>query len=180
MVDRRPLEMELSEWDESKYNLRWVEVVCWSWVEEQYGVRVRNGAIYVMTHDGLEQTRKSQTASLEAIAAAQDRHLQTHGTYVRTLKQLTGVGTASDYDLPKYFRLSLEGTTVGWAATVGPTESWLAGFGGSVLTPPCYAFVGPPPDGWASIAAGDRRTLTEREPLCIEPYREHAVGSEGG
>lgn len=180
IIDHKPLDVSPSEWNHKDYDVRWVEIVCWSWVEEFYGVQVRNGAIYVMTDGGLEHTRKGQIASLEALAAAQDRHMGTHAAYARNLDELKGVGIPSDYDLPEYFQINLEATADGWGARVEPTEKWLAGFGGSVLTPPCYAFVGAPPDDWDALRAKARVASTERQPVCIEPYREGEAGSEGG
>ena len=180
IIDHQPLDVPPSEWNHTDHDIRWVEVVCWSWVEAYYGVQVRNGAIYVLTDEGLARTRQGQIARLEAIIAAQDRHLRTHAAYARTLRELTGVGVASDYDLPEYFQVDLEETAVGWAARVEPSERWLAGFRGSVPAPSCYVFVGAPPDGWESIAADDRRAPAEREPVCIEPRYEDEAGADGG
>lgn len=178
IMDHAPLDVSPSEWNHADDDIRWVEVVCWSWVEEYYGVRVRSGAIYVLTDEGLEQTRKGQIASLEALIAAQDRHLRTHAAYARNPEDLTGVGSPSDYGLPDYFRIHLEETADGWGARVEPTERWLAGFRDSVLAPPCYVFVGTPPDDWDAIAAGDGETPTARRPVCVEPhYRETETSS---
>ncbi|MYC87903.1 MAG: hypothetical protein F4X22_06665 [Gemmatimonadales bacterium] len=179
VIDHQPLDMDPSEWNHADHDIRWVEVVCWSWVEEYYGVQVRNGAIYVLTDEGLELTREGQIASLEALMAAQDRHLRTHAVYARSLDGLTGVGGPSDYNLPEYFQIHLEETADGWGARVEPTERWLAGFRGSVLAPPCYVFVGTPPDDWDPIPAADRRALTERQPLCIDPFHRDEAESDG-
>lgn len=179
IIDHKLLDVSPSEWNHKDYDIGWVEVVCWSWVEEFYGAQIRNGAIYVMTDEGLKHTRKGQIASLEALIAAQDRHLRTHAVYARNLDELKGVGIPADYDLPEYFRINLEATADGWGARVEPMERWLAGFRGSVLAPPCYAFVGAPPDDWGALRAEAQAAPTERQPVCIEPYREDEAGSEG-
>lgn len=53
-----------------------LEVVCWRWVEANYGVRVRSGASYMLTKDWVERTRHDRIAVLEAVAASQDRNRQ--------------------------------------------------------------------------------------------------------
>ncbi len=180
IIDHKPFDGDPSEWNYTDYDIHWVEIVCWSWIEEHFGIQVRNGATYVLTDEWVERTRKSQIASLESLIAAQDNHRQARGAYARRLDNLLGFGALSDHDLPEHFRVELEKTDDGWGARVEATESWLAGFRGSVPTPPCYAFAGTPPDDWGAIGTEDRAALIERQPVCIEPYAEDEAGSEGG
>ena len=183
IIDHQPLDVSPSDWNHTDHDIRWVEIVCWSWVEEFYGVQVRNGAIYVLTDEGLEHTRKGQIASLDALIAAQDRHLRTHAVYARKLDELAlaDVGTRPDHELPEYFRIDLEETADGWGASVEPTERWLAGFRGSAPpVPSCYAFVGTPPDDWHAITAEDGGAPLARHPVCLDPYHEGKAGSGGG
>ncbi|WP_419163868.1 hypothetical protein [Candidatus Palauibacter sp.] len=169
IIDHKPFDGDPSEWNYTDYDIYWVEIVCWRWIEEHFGIQVRNGATYVLTEEWAERTRKGQIASLEALIAAQDNHRQARGAYARQLDNLSGFGALSDHDLPEYFRVELAETDEGWGARVEGTEKWLAGFGGSVPAPPCYAFVGTPPDAWKAIEDEDRAALIERQPVCIEP-----------
>lgn len=181
IIDHKSFEGDPSQWNYEDYDIHWVQIVCWSWIEGYFGIEVRVGATYVLTEGWVERMHKGRIASLEALIAAQDRHREAHGAYAGELDNLSGFGALSDHGLPEYVQLDLLPTENGWGARVEGTERWLAGFGeGPPPIPPCYAFVGTPPDQWEAIGPEDRGTLMERQPVCLDPYAEEEAGSEGG
>lgn len=141
-----------------------VEVVCWNWVEEHYGPRVRQGGILLYTGEYVERTRANGTRALEALIAAQARYREEHGEYAAGVEELPGFAL-SDYDLPGYFELALESGDGGWAARVGPATDWSSGLH---YRPDftCRAFAGAVPERWASAAREGRPALRERQPFC--------------
>ena len=64
------------------------EMVCWRWVEENYGIQVQAGAWYTLTEEWVEQTRKDRLAALDALVTAQDRHLEQTGEYAASVDDL--------------------------------------------------------------------------------------------
>lgn len=77
-----------------------VEIVCWSWVEANFNVQVRSGAVYTLTRAWVDRTRNDRVAALEAVVAAQGRHLEQTGEYTAVVEDLPGFGTLADYGLP--------------------------------------------------------------------------------
>ena len=172
IVDDEIFEGDESEWQHATRVAYWAQVVCWRWIERYFGIKVRVGGPYVVTRDWAERTRKSREATLEALIEAQDRHLESRGTYADALDDLSGFGALSDHGMPEYVQLDLIGTEGGWGARVGATRAWVSGFRGLAPDIPCYAFVGTPPEAWdksKAIPAQDRATLSERRPVCFAP-----------
>ncbi|MYA10861.1 MAG: hypothetical protein F4087_15350 [Gemmatimonadetes bacterium] len=144
--------------------LKLVEVVCWNWVEEHYGPRVRQGGILLYTEDYVERTRANGIRALDALIAAQARHRDEHGEYAAGVEDLPGFAL-SDYDLPGYFELTLESGDGGWTARVGPAADWSRGLH---YRPEftCRAFAGAVPERWASARRDGQPALRQRQPVC--------------
>lgn len=179
VIDDELFEGDASTWY-AEYDVYWVVIACWRWVEEYLGLEVRLGATYVLTEQWLERMRESRLASLEALISAQDHHRTAHGTYAQALDDLPGFGRLADYGLPDYMQLELVRTDAGWGARVGATRRWLVPFRGGEPTRPCYAFVGRPPDEWEMIPDEDRAALVERRPVCLERQVADEAGADTG
>lgn len=179
IIDHKPFAGDPSEWDHTQHDIYWVEIVCWSWVEEQLGIKIRSGAIYVLTKAWVERMRRGSLASLEAVLAGQEHLRRARGAYAGQLHDLPGFGELSDYGLPGYVKVELRATDDGWEARVEATESWLAGFRHPKPELACFAFVGTPPIEWSAIRREDSGPLMERQPACIEPFTEDDAGGSG-
>lgn len=157
-----------------------VEIVCWRWIELNYGVKVRGGGSHVLTKGWIEQTRKDRIAALEALVAAQDRHRERTGQYAGRIEELADFGALSDYGLPYYLVLNLSGTGDGWQARLEPKEDWSVG--NHVPMSPiyrCFAFAGKVPAKWEKMRRDGEPGPAERKPECFERgtlVREVRVG----
>ena len=145
-----------------------MEIVCWRWVEENYGIRVQAGASHVLTKEWVEQTRQDRIAALEALAAAQDRHLEQTGDYAADVEDLPGFGALSEYGLPPHLLVDLSAAGGGWTARLTAKESWLSGpYTRMKPQYDCFAFAGEAPAEWEAIAAEEQAALAERKPVCF-------------
>lgn len=151
-----------------------MEIVCWRWVEENYGVQVQSGAWYTLTEEWVEQTRKDRLAALDALVTAQDRHLEQTGEYAASVDDLPGFGAPSDYGLPAHLVVDLRTAGGGWTARLTAKESWLTGpytfTGATTRMEPlydCLAFAGEAPFVWEAIAAKEGVELAARKPVCF-------------
>ena len=147
-----------------------VEVVCWRWIELNYGVKVRVGGSHVLTKGWIEQTRKERIAALEALVAAQDRHRERTGEYAARIEELTDFGALSDHGLPYYLVLNLSRTGDGWQARLEPKKDWSVG-NHEPLSPTyrCFAFAGEVPANWERMRRDGKPGPGERKPECFEP-----------
>lgn len=150
------------------------EMVCWRWVEENYGIQVQSGAWYTLTEEWVEQTRKDRLAALDALVTAQDRHLEQTGEYAASVDDLPGFGAPSDYRLPAHLLVDLRTAAGGWTARLTAKESWLSGpytfTGATTRMEPlydCLAFAGEAPFVWEAIAVAEGVELAERKPVCF-------------
>ena len=152
-----------------------LEIVCWRWVEENYGIQVQAGASHILSKEWVERTRKDRIAALDALVAAQDRHLERTGEYAGSVQDLTGFGALSDYGLPAHLLVDLGATGGAWTARLTAKESWLRGTY-TRMKPQydCFAFAGEPPVEWEAIAAEEGVELAERKPVCF-PLDPHGV-----
>ena len=143
-------------------------VVCWRWVEANHGVRVRSGASYMLTKDGVERTRHERIAVLETVAAAQDRYRDLTGEYAASVADLPGFGAFSDYGLPAHLQLDLTRTEDGWAARLVAKKSWTSG-PYTRMSPvyDCMAYAGTVPAGWEAIWADEEVTPVDGTPFCV-------------
>lgn len=180
IVDGEALPGELEELDPAtvgSYDLSSYELVCWQWIETYHGVQVRYAGYVAYTRGYVERIRTNGTRALEAVIAAQDRHMDDHGAYAGGVEELPDLGL-SDYGLPGFFELTLERTNGGWSARVGPTAGWLAEFErrGSRYGPldTCRAFSGSAPEQLESAVGEGEPAPRERQPFCS---RSRAVGS---
>lgn len=151
-----------------------MEIVCWRWVEENYGNQVQSGAWYTLTEEWVEQTREDRLAALAALVTAQDRHLKQTGEYAASVDDLPGFGAPSDYGLPAHLLVDLGTAEGGWTARLTAKESWLSGpgtfIGPTARMEPlydCLAFAGEAPAEWEAIAAEEGVELAERKPVCF-------------
>ena len=80
-------------------------LACWAWLEAHYGVKVRNGAVFLLTKEWMEQTRQNRVAALEALVSAQERHWEMTGEYAARVEDLPDFGVLSDYGLPDHLQL---------------------------------------------------------------------------
>lgn len=160
---------DLREWFENNVRqIHSMEIVCWRWVEENYGIEVQSGATYTLTKQWVERTRNDRIAALEALVIAQDRHREQTGGYAANVDHLPGFGALSDYGLPTHLLVDL-GTTGGdWTARLTAKESWLRGQY-TQMKPQydCFAFAGEAPAEWEEIAAEEGVELAERTPVCF-------------
>lgn len=183
IIDHEPFEGDVSSWfEDHEDDVYWGEIVCWRWVEEHLGIRIRQGATYVLTRKWVEDTLQAGIASLEALIAAQDRYHRAHGSFADDLRFLSGFGAFSSYGLPEYLRLELQRTEGGWGARLEASESWLTAFRYSSPIPPCYAFVGTPPaewDDWKGIGTEGPGDPIEGQPTCVDRYAEDEARPEG-
>lgn len=146
-----------------------VYVVCWRWVELNYGVRVRGGGSYVLTKGWIEQTRQDRIAALEALAAAQDRHREHTGEYAARIEELADFGALSDYGLPYYLVLNLNRTADGWQARLEPKKDWSVGNHEPIRTIyRCFAYAGEIPAKWEKMRRDGEPGPRERKPECYE------------
>ena len=147
-----------------------VQVVCWRWVEAQYGIKVRQGATYVLTKGWIEQTRKDRIAALEALVSAQDRHRELTGKYAARVEDMPDFGALSDYGLPDHLQLDLSRTNGGWKVRLEPEEGWSTGAHADIKPAyRCFAFAGEAPPGWEEMRLGGQPGPAERKPECFEP-----------
>ena len=179
LLDDEVFEGETTDLRDLEHDIHSLEVVCWSWVEEHFGIQVRNSGVYVLTRGRAEHNRKTRIEALEALIAAQDRHRASRGEYADRLEKLPDFGLLSDYGLAPYFQLDLRNTESGWAARVGTTESWRAGFDDREPVTTCYAFSGATPAEWEASRPVEQPALSERQPVCFRPRSGTATGSGG-
>lgn len=145
-----------------------VYVVCWRWIELNYGVKVRGGGSYVLTKGWIEQTREDRIAALEALVAAQDRYREQTGEYAVRVEDLPDFGDLSDYGLPDHLQLDLTTTSSGWEARLEPEKGWTTGYRAPSPLYRCFAFAGEVPEGWESMRRDGQPGPTERKPECYE------------
>ena len=146
-----------------------LEVVCWRWVEANYGIRVRSGASYTLTRVWVERTRRDRIALLEAVVASQDRHRELTGEYAASVADLPGFGAFSDYGLPGHLQLDLTRTADGWAARLVAKKSWTSGpFTQMSPVYDCRAYAGKVPAGWEATWADAEVTPEPRTPFCFQ------------
>ena len=81
------------------------EIVCWQWLEANYGVEVRRGGGFTLTKEWMERTRRDRVAALEALVSAQDRHRETTGEYAARIEELPDFGALSDHGIPGHLSL---------------------------------------------------------------------------
>lgn len=147
-----------------------VQIVCWRWVEAHYGIKVRQGATYVLTKGWIEQTRKDRIAALEALVSAQDRHRELTGEYAVRVEDLPDFGVLSDYGLPDHLQLDLSRTGSGWNARLEPVKGWTTDAHAPIgPVYHCFAFAGEVPEGWEEMRRQDQPGPSERKPECFEP-----------
>jgi len=145
------------------------EMVCWRWLEANYGKKVRSGGVFILTKEWLEQTRQDRVAALEALVSAQDRHWEMTGEYAARVEDLPDFGTLSDYGLPDHLQLDLSRTGGGWQARLGPEEKWVTGRSTDGAAYHCFAFAGDVPEGWEAMRLGRQPEPGSRAPACFEP-----------
>lgn len=147
-----------------------VHVVCWRWIELNYGVQVRVGGSYVLTKGWIEQTRRDRIAALEALAAAQDRHRDRIGEFAARVEELADFGALSDYGLPNHLALDLIRNGDGWQARLEPRSDWSVG-NHEPLSPVyrCFVYAGVMPEGWEKLRRDGEPGPRERKPECYEP-----------
>ena len=147
-----------------------VYVVCWRWIELNYGVKVRSGGSYVLTKGWVEQTRKDRIAALEALVAAQDRHRERTGEYAARVEELTDFGALSDHGLPYYLVLNLSRTDDGWQARLDPKKDWSEGNHEPIRAIyRCFAYAGTVPSKWEKMRSDGGPGPVARKPECYEP-----------
>lgn len=144
------------------------EIVCWEWVEANYGVEVRWGGVFILTKKWLEQTRQDRVAALEALVSAQDRHWEMTGGYAARVEDLPDFGALSDYGLPDHLQLDLSRTSGGWQARLEPEEAWFTGYRTPGSAYRCFAFAGEVPAGWESVGRDGQPGPGERKPECFK------------
>lgn len=148
------------------------EIVCWRWLEANYGIKVRSGGVFILTKEWLEQTRQDRVAALEALVSAQDRHREMTGEYAARVEDLPDFGTLSDYGLPDHLQLDLSRTGGGWQARLEPEEKWVTGRRTPGAAYRCFAFAGEVPEGWEAIWLGGQQPGPgAREPACFKGAR---------
>ncbi len=164
--DREDARIQITELNDDIASL---QIVCWRWVEAQYGIKVRLGATYVLTKGWIEQTRKDRIAALEALVSAQDRHRELTGQYAARVEDLPDFGALSDYGLPDHLQIDLSMTGSGWKARLEPVEGWATDAHAN-LGPVyrCFAYAGEAPEGWEMLRDGQPGPA-ERKPECFEP-----------
>ena len=142
-------------------------IVCWRWLEANFGVKVRSGGVFILTKKWLEQTRQDRVGALEALVSAQDRHREMTGEYAARIEDLPDFGSLSDYGLPDHLQLDLSRTGGGWQARLEPEEDWFTG-----RTPGaayrCFAFAGEVPAGWEAMGGDGQPGPAERKPECFK------------
>ncbi len=149
--------------DSSKFppdDLDRVEVICWKAVERYFGVRVRFGAILVLTKTGAADRT---LAGLSRLISEQDRHLEKHGEYARD------IGTLALYEAPPLAHIYMRVTEEGWTARVRH----------DFVPHLCFVFVGTAPEAWQAALAPSEPGFSEREPVCLTQDRDglrRAVG----
>jgi len=148
--------------------IAYVQIVCWPWIELNYGVKVRVGGSYVLTKGWIEQTRKDRIAALEALVSAQDRYREQTGEYAVRVEDLPDFGDLSDYGLPDHLQLDLTSTSSGWEARLEPEKGWTTGYRAPSPFYRCFAFAGEVPEGWESMRRDGQPGPTERKPECYE------------
>ena len=144
------------------------EIVCWEWVEANYGVKVRYGGVFILTRKWLERTRRDRVAALEALVSAQDRHWEMTGEYAARVEDLSDFGALSDYGLPVHLQLDLSTTGGGWQARLEPEEAWFTSYRNPGPAYRCFAFAGEVPAGWESVGRDGQPGPREREPECFK------------
>lgn len=146
-----------------------VYVVCWRWIELNYGVKVRVGGSYVLTKGWIEQTRKDRIAALDALVAAQDRHRERTGEYAARVEDLADFGALADYGLPNYLVLNLSRTGDAWQARLEPRKDWSEGNHEPMRTIyRCFAYAGTVPAKWEKMRSDGGPGPEERKPECYE------------
>jgi len=155
-------------------------IVCWRWIELNYGVKVRSGGSYILTKGWIEQTRKDRIAALEALVAAQDRHRERIGEYAARVEDLADFGALSDYGLPYYLVLDLSRTDDGWQVRLEPKKDWSEGNHEPIRAIyRCFAYAGTVPAKWEKMRSDGGPGPVERKPECYESgtlVREVRVG----
>ena len=160
---------EFNTWFRSRrVEIHTMNIVCWRWVEANYDIQVRSGASYTLTKAWVDRTRNDRMAALEAVVAAQDRHLEQTGEYTAMVENLPGFGTLADYGLPRHLLLDLAATGDGWTARLVATDTWTTS-PYTRLSPlyDCFAFAGAAPPDWEELAAEEETVLAERTPVCF-------------
>lgn len=152
-------------------DIAFLAVVCWRWVELNYGVRVRVGGSHVLTKAWIERTRGDRIAALEALVAAQDRHRERTGRYASRIEELADFGALSDYGLPSFLVVDLNGGGDAWNARLEPKPDWSVG-NHERVNPVyrCFAFAGEVPAGWDEMRRGGEPGPRAREPACYKPF----------
>lgn len=145
-------------------------IVCWQWLEANYGVEVRRGGGFTLTKEWMERTRRDRVAALEALVSAQDRHREMTGEYAARIEDLPDFGALSDYGLPDHLQLDLNRTGDSWQARLEPVKEWLSHYRAPDVTYHCFAFAGEVPEGWESMRRDGRPGPAERKPECFEPW----------
>ena len=137
-------------------------------MEANYDVRVRSGAVYTLTRAWVDRTRNDRMAALEAVVAAQDRHLEQTGGYTAVVEDLPGFGTLAEHGLPGHLLLDLATTDEGWTVRLVAKDSWTTS-PYTHMSPlhDCFAFAGAAPAEWEELAAGEETVLAERTPVCF-------------
>ena len=160
---------EFNTWFRSRrVEIHTMNIVCWRWVEANYDIQVRSGASYTLTKAWVDRTRNDRMAALEAVVAAQDRHLEQTGEYTAELERLPGFGALADYGLPGHLLLDLATTGDGWTARLVAKERWNTS-PYTRMSPlyDCFAFAGTAPPEWEEVAAEEETVLAERTPVCF-------------
>ncbi len=144
------------------------QIVCWQWLEANFGVKTRSGGVFILTRGWLEQTRQDRVGALEALVSAQDRHREMTGEYAARIEDLPDFGALSDYGLPDHLQLDLSRTGGGWRARLEPEEDWLIGYRNPGAAYRCFAFAGEVPAGWESLGRDGQPGPGERKPECFK------------
>lgn len=144
------------------------QMVCWQWLEANYGAKVRRGGVFILTKEWLEQTRQDRVAALEALVSAQDRHWEMTGEYAARVEDLADFGALSDYGLPDHLQLDMSSTGGGWQARLEPEKDWFTGYRTPGPAYRCFAFAGEVPAGWESVGRDGEPGPGEREAKCFK------------
>ncbi len=175
ILDDRVIEVEIPDFDLDDHGLTNTDIhsfgfVCWRWIEEHHGFRVKSTGVYVVTVDWMKRRGENQRAALEALIAAQDRHRERHGKYAQEAGELPDFGSLADHGLPSYFELDLTATNDGWSARVSANTGWSEHVEYGVPKG-CFAFAGAVPEKWTKAPGKDRPAFTEREPMCSDVWQ---------
>ena len=170
ILDDELIEVEIPDFDLDDHDLENSDMhgfgfVCWEWIEEHHGVRIKSTGVYMVTVDWATRREANQLAALEAVIAAQDLSRERYGKYAREAAELPGFGNLADYGLPSYFELDMTATDDGWGALVRASRGWSQGVEYGVPKG-CFAFAGAVPEAWWKTVGKDGPEARERQPVC--------------